>query len=567
MHSKYGYLGSRGIHHVRVNSQASTKSNSKILNTQAVYCSNQPKVNVSRSEKSKDKQPQNSIKRKKSKSRGEIRPKSVDKLKQQILDYLQVYIMQGEEEHNISRETYQQRLTILNEFLCYLEEKNIINPDTLSNVEEVKKLVTGLIKIDLTKICNLTTPKENNSSKNYKTNIPVSTYKNPNISKPREKFSFKDKENEPVEIGHHRRQQSTRIESNWVLNKNKLHEHTSRHRHNQSWVDPSLKLREIDCNQIINQKNVEKTGDTQSRYSLRPSSVNNNYVIDKNNKVSKVNTKESENPVINVSKKVSKIQMIPTPVYNLKEEKREREWLDDSSSTTTLGMYSNIKYAAYNKSVSSERSTKENVKHHKRISGEYRVPSDNPSQHKWKHINRIEEVDESNSEFENTDTIQVSAVANYDPDSAQSMARHRRNLRLWDRINEHIWADENMKTKKNYEGAYSRQQKHKLHDSLEVDNISQSSNESSTNKKVRYEPEYDLLKAKDSKSTSRHRRINVESNNPTIIRNMSKPEFIADYDITERVPIQIIESKKPSKEGPESYHKYSDKYCLIKNSK
>lgn len=40
----------------------------------------------------------------------------------------------------------------MKEFLWYLEEKNIINPKTLANNDEVKRLVNGLIKIDLSKI-------------------------------------------------------------------------------------------------------------------------------------------------------------------------------------------------------------------------------------------------------------------------------------------------------------------------------------------------------------------------------------------------------------------------------
>lgn len=68
------------------------------------------------------------------------------------MEYLEVYIKQDDNE-DIGQKVYQERLTILKEFLCYLEEKNIINPDTIHNVDEIKKLVSGLMKIDLSKIC------------------------------------------------------------------------------------------------------------------------------------------------------------------------------------------------------------------------------------------------------------------------------------------------------------------------------------------------------------------------------------------------------------------------------
>ena len=54
-------------------------------------------------------------------------------------------------DQDISDKIFEERLTILKEFLWYLEEKDIINPKNLNDSSEIKKLVSGLIKIDLSK--------------------------------------------------------------------------------------------------------------------------------------------------------------------------------------------------------------------------------------------------------------------------------------------------------------------------------------------------------------------------------------------------------------------------------
>lgn len=123
--TKYGYLG-QNEHH-KINSYRNTSNNSKIISQNMIPTTN-IKMNSSRTEKHhKSKEPKSaqrySVKRKKSKSREpEPRGKSVDKLKSQILDYLDVYIKQDGEDA-ISDQLYNERLTILKEFLCYLEEK------------------------------------------------------------------------------------------------------------------------------------------------------------------------------------------------------------------------------------------------------------------------------------------------------------------------------------------------------------------------------------------------------------------------------------------------------------
>ena len=70
------------------------------------------------------------------------------------------------------------------------------------------------------------------------------------------------------------------------------------------------------------------------------------------------------------------------------------------------------------------------------------------------------------------------------------------------------------------------------------------------------------------RKVSRHRRINTnEIDHHTMMRNMSPPEIIAEYDITEKVPIDNIQSSKNHDVIQFSYHKYADKYSLAKNCK
>ena len=83
------------------------------------------------------------------------RDKSSSKLKDQILHYLEKYIKRDHNanwDQEISDQIFEERLTILKEFLWYLEDKNIINPKNLNDSSEIRKLVSGLIKIDLSKI-------------------------------------------------------------------------------------------------------------------------------------------------------------------------------------------------------------------------------------------------------------------------------------------------------------------------------------------------------------------------------------------------------------------------------
>lgn len=161
-----------------------------------------------------------------------------------------------------------------------------------------------------------------------------------------ENFDFGNKENYQHNQGHHRRQASTKIDSNSIIRKNLVV--GSNHRHNQSCMDypQSLKLKEVDSNQIINQKsNLSRTGKIKEiNYSLRPSSAlqHNNYISSTGNEPKDLRKRQGSanaKTLISVSKNVNNIQMIPAPVYHAKEEQKYEPGLycsSDSSSAATL---------------------------------------------------------------------------------------------------------------------------------------------------------------------------------------------------------------------------------------
>ena len=227
----------------------------------------------------------------------------------------------------------------------------------------------------------------------------------------------------------------------------------------------------------------------------------------------------------------------------------------------------------YNKlTVSSVDSNNDVSDSNKRLSSNLTRSKENLKLH---HFNRIEEVDESASDVESTEkTIQASAVANYHQENPH-MILSKNQLRLGEHINQHLCNDEDMKTKKNYDEIYRRQkQQMNLHDSMEdyihehkSDNSDDSGHSSSANKKVKYQPEYEAPQT--TRNISRHRRISAPENyHPTIIRNMSNPEIIEEYDVTERIPIEVLHSSKHREESRrKEYAKYADKYSLTKNCK
>ena len=78
---------------------------------------------------------------------------------------------------------------------------------------------------------------------------------------------------------------------------------------------------------------------------------------------------------------------------------------------------------------------------------------------------------------------------------------------------------------------------------------------------------------KSSRKISRHRRISAPDNyNPTMIRNIENTEMIEEYEVTEKIPMEIIYSNKSKyklneSEAQKDYWKYSQKYDIVKNCK
>ena len=414
---KYGCLGQKEGYHTRMKSHRNLGSNSKILNPSSQGNSqSRIKMNNSRSERANSKS-----KKELKNSHGRTSHKRKRSKRREIMDYLEDCIKKDGEEV-VTEKTYQERLVILQEFLWYLEDKNIINPNVLSNAEEVKKLVSGLMKIDLTKICNNNNLEENNSKeRDFSEKYNDKKYKKRNSSGKRMKYSMivqSNKENvpqnesaiQPVEwstAGYHTRRLSQHEHENDGSAQNSHYQNSV---HNRNYSTGSiLHLKEVDWNQIINQKvgNKRNTRTERNENSYnRPSSViyQNNYMIDhdKKNKIQN----DIPKPVISVSNNIKSTSMIPAPVFNMKEEQKMESamfWSSDSSSTMTM---------VYNKgTVSSSGSADRNSR---RLSNNHTKSKDSTSKQKFK---SIQEVDESASDFEATEkTIQVSALNNYNLD-------------------------------------------------------------------------------------------------------------------------------------------------------
>jgi len=66
----------------------------------------------------------------------------------------------------------------------------------------------------------------------------------------------------------------------------------------------------------------------------------------------------------------------------------------------------------------------------------------------------------------------------------------------------------------------------------------------------------------DDRGVSRHRRISApDTSHPTIMRKSSQPEYIEDYEDTEKIAMENM-SKNPDKL---EYKKYADKYSIAKH--
>lgn len=74
--------------------------------------------------------------------------------KDKIIEYVAKFIRTkhyGSDDNAQSDEGYEEMITNLKEFLQYLEDKNIINPQQLENEREVNNLIQDILKLDLTK--------------------------------------------------------------------------------------------------------------------------------------------------------------------------------------------------------------------------------------------------------------------------------------------------------------------------------------------------------------------------------------------------------------------------------
>lgn len=121
--------------------------------------------------------------------------------------------------------------------------------------------------------------------------------------------------------------------------------------HNRNYSTGSiLQLKEIDCNQIVNQKAKGNRDSDNSSQRFRLESGKafkfNNYVSDKENsnnvKETKYFGKKKDVPktLISVSDNVNNVKMIPAPLFKQKDEVKYENGIycsSDSSSAATLG--------------------------------------------------------------------------------------------------------------------------------------------------------------------------------------------------------------------------------------
>ena len=128
-------------------------------------------------------------------------------------------------------------------------------------------------------------------------------------------------------------------------------------------------------------------------------------------------------------------------------------------------------------------------------------------------------------------------------------------LKLNGNIHKHIFNDENMKTKKNYDETYNRQHKEVKIQKFFRNCEEQKEHDSSANeRKVKNMHKEDYSKNEEERGVSRHRRISApDSSHPTIMRKSSKPEYIEDYEETEKIPMENMNKKHEHLE----YKKYA----------
>ena len=72
-----------------------------------------------------------------------------------------------------------------------------------------------------------------------------------------------------------------------------------------------------------------------------------------------------------------------------------------------------------------------------------------------------------------------------------------------------------------------------------------------------------IQKSESSRNMLRHKRISAsENDNSTKIRNMSAPDLIEEYEVTERIPAETAGETSISKYGEKSYRLYSNEERL-----
>ena len=322
--------------------------------------------------------------------------------------------------------------------------------------------------------------------------------------------------------------------------------------------------------------------DKFSKHNSSNTSLHRPSSSSKYSNINSLGTKQEITPraLICISNNVNNIKMIPAPVFAPKEQrlsdrherKFEGTWLSsDSSSAATIGknlcLYNFILAYEGKHTISSESSDKQ-VKYQDFESTNKYACSKNPD--------KIDEVDEGYSEQDSREkTIEASAVAKYEkklPDSKYQGLSWAHQVLLH---------DENMITQKNSNGYYNENVFQNHYNNDNRSSLSKNSTGSKRNKKHWKKASIDenIPKSQSSRNMSRHKRINASENyNSTVIRNMSAPDLIEEYEVTERIPAEAANGASTSKYAEKQYKfydngekaehtKYADKYSLTKKCK
>ena len=152
-------------------------------------------------------------------------------------------------------------------------------------------------------------------------------------------------------------------------------------------------------------------------------------------------------------------------------------------------------------------------------------------------------------------TIEALAAAKYDN------KLHDSKYQGLSRVHQVLLHDENMITQKNSNGYYNEKV---LQNNMNNDNISSWSKNSTGSKGnkdhlKKASIDENIPKSQSSRNTSRQKRISASKNyNSTMIRNLSAPDLIEEYDVTKRIPAEAAGDTSTSKYGEKSYRLYSN---------